>query len=164
MLHKPRFTLGGLLLLIFMIALFLGFWRVMARKRPITVAESSQITLGMSKSQVNWRLVGPYRVYATQGQVAWVFEYADSEAQPEKFFTVTFERGKVIDIEQSAKPISDGVRKAILERRPPALFLGILNQFEFGNLTTIQILSVSDASHCSVKSWRLSFFIERQVP
>ena len=73
----------------------------------------------MSKSQVNWHLGGPYSVYLTQGQVSWVFEYADSDKLPEKFFTVTFQRGEVVEIEKSSEKISDGVRKAIIERDPP---------------------------------------------
>lgn len=116
---KPRFTVAGLLLLVTVTCVFFGFWRVMSRQRPITVKESAQITPGMSKSQVNWRLGGPHKVYAAKDQTSWVFEYDDREMEPLKFFTVTFRRGAVVEVEKSPKSISEGVRKAILERGPP---------------------------------------------
>lgn len=101
--NNSKFTLRGLLLLTALIALFFGAWRVNIRKRPVTIAETNQIQVGMWKSQVNWRLGGPSSVFKNTAAEYWGFDYAEKQAPPNTRFYDKFNRGILIKVEQSTK-------------------------------------------------------------
>jgi hypothetical protein len=77
--------------------LIVAGWRTLA-KRPVTVADTSAVKVGMSKIQVLWRLGKPHHATeTTQHESCW-WAYSENGEAPAKYFNVVSKLGSVVQV------------------------------------------------------------------